>query len=100
MLSAPGCPGCRQAKQYFATRREVAHHLDLEKNPRAVKKYMMLQKKFGFKAGTIPVLVVNGTLIISLNIPQIEAAPEAGPLRLTLDVVLSWTLKKTLFSIC
>jgi glutaredoxin len=78
MFSAQGCPACRQARQFFTARKVPFLELDLHKDPQAVKNYMMLQKKFGFKVGTIPVLVVNGRLIVGFNRPHIEAALRAG----------------------
>ncbi len=79
LFSTDWCPACRSARAYFKQRGIAYEELNVQNDAQAAKEYMALQRRFRFKEGTVPVIVVNGRVLAGVSPRQIEAALAAGP---------------------
>lgn len=73
VYSTPTCPYCRAAKRYLAERNVPYEDIDVSRDYAAA---MEMMRKSGQQG--VPVLDINGEIIIGFDRPRIDAALAAG----------------------
>jgi len=79
LFSTQWCPACRQAREYFTAKKIPFLELNIQKDPEAAQHYVKLQQRYGFRRGTVPVLVINGRVIAGFSRQQVDAALASPP---------------------
>lgn len=73
VYSTPTCPYCRAAKRYLASRGIPFEDIDVSRNRAAA---IEMIRKSGQQG--VPVLDINGEIIVGFDRPRIDAALAAG----------------------
>lgn len=73
IYSTSWCGYCKMAKQYLAQKNVVYTEKNVEEDPVA---YQELEKKMGGNFRGVPVLDINGTIILGFDRPAIDRALE------------------------
>lgn len=79
LFSTQWCPACRQAREYFTAKKIPFLELNIQKDPEAAQHYVKLQQRYGFRRGTVPVLVINGRVMAGFSRQQVDAALASPP---------------------
>ncbi|NOZ80502.1 MAG: glutaredoxin family protein [DPANN group archaeon] len=69
VYSTPGCPWCAKAKQYLGEKGVPFKDIDVSQDMEAAKEMIAKSGQRG-----VPVLDINGTIIVGFNQPAIEQA--------------------------
>ena len=73
VYTTPTCPYCRQAKEYLKTRQATFAEKNVAMDSQAANEMVRLSGQRG-----VPVLVINGEVIIGFDRPRIDAALVSG----------------------
>ncbi len=75
IYTTPSCPYCRMAKEHLSSKGVAFTEIDVESDISRGREMMAISGQ-----GGVPVLVINGRLVIGANIPLIDDALTKPPL--------------------
>lgn len=73
VYSTPTCPYCQAAKRYLAAKNVPFQDIDVSRNRAAALEMIRKSRQQG-----VPVLDINGEIIVGFDRPRIDAALAAG----------------------
>lgn len=73
LYSTSWCPACRQARAWLKEKKIPFVEKDIEKDKRAAAELMSKAKKAGVSPSGVPVIDVNGTLVLGFDAARIGA---------------------------
>jgi glutaredoxin 3 len=59
LFSTSWCPSCKRAKAYFLRRKVRFAEFDVERDPRAARHFLLIQKRAGLRPGVVPLIMVG-----------------------------------------
>ena len=74
IYSTTWCGFCKQAKEFFKSKGLDFTELDVEKDPKAAEAMVAKSKQQG-----VPVIDIDGTIIVGYDLPKINATLAAQP---------------------
>lgn len=74
IYSTPDCPYCAMAKEYLAAKKVGYKDINVEADSQKAKEMVMMSGQ-----GGVPVLVINGRLVVGFNRPLIDDALSRPP---------------------
>ncbi len=59
LFSTAWCPSCKRARAYFLRHKVAFAEFDVERDPRAARHFLLIQKRAGLRPGVVPLIMVG-----------------------------------------